>query len=56
MYLLYIWVEPVLHHEIVRAVLTEHQTSKCDVKCRFTFSFQWKFHVYGPQTSGKHVR
>ena len=29
--------------------LTERQTSDYDVKCRITFSFQWKFHVYGPQ-------
>ena len=35
--------------EIVLAVLTERQTSDCDVKCRITFSFQWKFHVYGLQ-------
>ena len=27
------------NHEIVRAVLTERQTSDCDVKCRITFSF-----------------
>ena len=25
------------------------QTSDCDVKCRITFSFQWKFHVYRPR-------
>ena len=49
MYLLLIWVEPVLNHEMVRAVLTERQTSDCDVKCHITFSFQWNFHVYGPQ-------
>ena len=54
MYLLYIWVEPVLNHEIVRAVLTERQTSDCDVKCRITFSFQWKFHIYWPQYRVEH--
>ena len=42
--------------DLVRAVLTERQTSDCDVKCRITFSFQWKVHVYGPRTSGKQVR
>ena len=36
-------------NEMVRAVLTERQTSDCDVKCRITFSFQWIFHVYGSQ-------
>ena len=44
-----IWIELVLNHEMVRAVLTERQTSDCDVRCRITFSFQWKFHVFGPQ-------
>ena len=34
---------------MVRAVLTERQTRDCDVKCHITFSFQWKFYVYGPQ-------
>ena len=33
---------------MVRAVRTERQTSDCDVKCRITFSFQWKIHVYRP--------
>ena len=33
------------------AVLAERQTSGCNVKCCMTFSFQWKFHVYGPQLS-----
>ena len=42
-------VARTVNHEIVRAVLTERQTSDCDIKCRITFSFQWKFHVYGPQ-------
>ena len=32
---------------------TERQTSDCDVKCRITFSFQWKFHVYGSQLGWK---
>ena len=32
-----IYVEPALNHEMVRAVLTERQTSDCDVKCRITF-------------------
>ena len=31
------YVEPTLNHKIVRAVLTELQTSDCDVKCRITF-------------------
>ena len=31
------YVEPTLNHEMVRAVLTERQTSDCDVKCRITF-------------------
>ena len=34
---------------MVRAVLTERQTRDCDIKCHITFSFQWKFYVYGPQ-------
>ena len=38
---------------MVCAVLTERQTSDCDVKCRMTFSFQWKFHVQGPQLGWK---
>ena len=42
-------VERALNHEVVLAVLTERQISDCDVKCRITFSFKWKFHVYGPQ-------
>ena len=29
--------EPALNHEMLRAVLTERQTSDCDVKCRITF-------------------
>ena len=41
--------KPALNHEMVRAVFTERQTSDCEVRCRITFSFQWKFHVYGPQ-------
>ena len=41
LYLPYIWVEPVLNHEMVRAVLTERQTRDCDIKCHITFSFQW---------------
>ena len=48
-FLLLIWVEPVLNLKIVRAVLTERQTSDCNIKCSITFSFQWKFHVYWPQ-------
>ena len=35
--------------EMVCVVLTKRQTSDCDVKCRITFSFQWKFHIYWPQ-------
>ena len=35
-YLGSIYVEPVLNREIVHAVLTERQTSDCDVKCRIT--------------------
>ena len=35
------------------AVLTERQNSDCDVKFCITFSFQWKFHVYGPQVGWK---
>ena len=31
------YVEPALNHEMVRAVLTERQTSDCDVKCRISF-------------------
>ena len=31
------YVEPVLNHEMVHAVLTECQSSDCDVKCRITF-------------------
>ena len=46
-------VEPALNHEMVRAVLTERQTSDCDVRCRITFSFQWKFYVYGSQLGWK---
>ena len=42
-------LEGIERLEIVRAVLTERQTSDCDVKCRITSSFQWKFYVYGPQ-------
>ena len=34
-------------------VLTKRQTSDCDVKCSITFSFRWKFHVYGPQLGWK---
>ena len=29
--------EPSLDHQMLRAVLTEHQTSDCDVKCCITF-------------------
>ena len=38
---------------MVRAILTERQTSDFDVRCRITFSFQWKFNVYGPQLGWK---
>ena len=31
------YVQPALNHEMVRAILTERQTSDCDVKCRITF-------------------
>ena len=31
-----LYVEPALNHEMVRAVLSERQTSDCDVKCRIT--------------------
>ena len=30
------YVEPALNHEMMRAVLTERQTSDSDVKCRIT--------------------
>ena len=43
-----IWIEPALNQEMVRAVLTESQTSDCDVRCLITLSFQRKFHVNGP--------
>ena len=33
---------------MVRAVLTERQISTSDYDVKF--SFQWKFHVYGPQS------
>ena len=36
---------PALNHEMVCAVLTERQTSDCDIKCCITFSFQRKFYV-----------
>ena len=40
---------------MVRAVRTECQTSDCDVKCRNTFLFQWKFQVHGPQLGWKTI-
>ena len=31
------YLEPALNHKMVRVVLTEPQTSDCDIKCRITF-------------------
>ena len=31
--------------ESLWCILTERQTSHCDVKYRITFSFHWKFHI-----------
>ena len=42
-----------LNHGIERAVLTERQTSDCEVTCRITFSFQKMFIVYRPQFGWK---
>ena len=42
----------VMRYELAEACRVR-QISDCDVKCRITFSFYWKFHVYGPQYGWK---
>ena len=47
-----IFLEPAVNHEMVRAVLTERQTSDCDVKCR-KYILVSEVHVYWHQIRWK---